>query len=283
MKTNSKRLVTLFGLCTAFGIIVSKSEKKKGWSNSHTPYGLYEKHIKRPLDLVLSLIALFFLWPIMLVLDCSVKKNIGLPVIFKQVRPGLGEKLFTLRKYRTMTDEKGTDGELLSDKERLTPFGKKLRSSSLDELPELISIITGDMAIVGPRPQLVRDMVFMSDKHRKRHTVRPGLTGLAQVSGRNAISWEEKLDKDLEYIDHITFIGDMKIIMKTVWKVIRKDGITEEGQATALDYGDWLLENGRVSSKEYDTLQKEARKIIEEAAEKLHKRRCIYIDESKCD
>lgn len=119
------------------------------------------------------------------------------------------------------------------------------------------------MAIVGPRPQLVRDMVFMSDKHRKRHTVRPGLTGLAQVSGRNAINWEDKLDKDLEYIGHITFRGDAKIIMKTIWKVIRKDGITEEGQATALDYGDWLLENGRVSQEEYDSLQEEARKIID--------------------
>lgn len=263
MKKILKIHVTFFGLCAAIGIFVGKTEMKKGWSNNRIPYGLYEKHLKRPLDLLLSLTALFFLWPVMLIIGLNVKKNIGSPVIFKQLRPGLGEQLFTIRKYRTMTDEKGADGELLSDRERLMPFGEKLRSSSLDELPELVSIIKGDMSIVGPRPQLVRDMVFMSDKHRKRHTVRPGLTGLAQVSGRNAINWEDKLDKDLEYIDHITFLGDVKIIMKTIWKVIRKDGITEEGQATALDYGDWLLENERVSQEEYDSLQEEARKIID--------------------
>lgn len=217
------------------------------------------------MDVFLSGFAIVILSPIMLVTAILVRIKLGNPVIFRQERPGKDEKLFILFKYRTMTDERDNKGELLPDEVRLTKFGRTLRATSLDELPELVSIIKGDMAIVGPRPQLVRDMVFMSDKHRKRHMVRPGLTGLAQVSGRNAIKWDDKLDKDLEYIDHITFLGDMKIIMKTVWKVIRKEGITEEGQATALDYGDWLLENGRVSQEEYDSLQKEAKKLIDES------------------
>lgn len=226
---------------------------------------IYKNWMKRPLDVFLSGFAIVILSPIMLVTAILVRIKLGNPVIFRQERPGKDEKLFILFKYRTMTDERDNKGELLPDEVRLTKFGRTLRATSFDELPELVSIIKGDMAIVGPRPQLVRDMVFMSDKHRKRHMVRPGLTGLAQVSGRNAIKWDDKLDKDLEYIDHITFLGDMKIIMKTVWKVIRKEGITEEGQATALDYGDWLLENGRVSQEEYDSLQKEAKKLIDES------------------
>ena len=181
---------------------------------------------------------------------------------FTQLRPGKDEKIFRLIKFRTMTCETDENGKLLPDEVRLVPYGKFLRSTSLDELPELINILIGDMAVVGPRPQLVRDMVFMSDEVRRRHSVRPGLTGLAQCSGRNNMSWEKKFEYDLEYIKNITFWGDMKIILKTVVKVFKRDGITEDGMATAMDLGDYLLSKGEVEKIFYDEKQSEAKELM---------------------
>ena len=164
---------------------------------------MYAKYIKRILDLILSLMALIVLMPLMIIIGILVRINLGSPIIFKQKRPGKNEKIFTLYKFRTMTDKRDIDGNLLPDEYRLTKFGKFLRSTSLDELPELINIIKGDMAIVGPRPQLIKDMIFMTTEQRKRHTVRQGLTGLAQVNGRNNLTWEEKINYDLKYINKI--------------------------------------------------------------------------------
>ena len=189
---------------------------------------MYAKYIKRILDFILSLIALIVLSPVLLVVAILVRIKLGSPIIFKQQRPGKDEKIFTLYKFRTMTDKKDENGNLLPDSERLTKFGKVLRSTSLDELPELVNILKGDMSIVGPRPLLIRDMLFMTDEQRKRHTVRQGLTGLAQINGRNNINWEEKLEYDLQYIKNITFVGDVKIIFKTVLKVLKRDDINTD-------------------------------------------------------
>ncbi len=193
---------------------------------------MYKKYIKRFLDFILSLISFIILSPIMLILYIIVRTKLGKPVIFKQQRPGKNEKIFTLYKFRTMTDEKDKNGKLLPDEIRLTKFGKFLRSTSLDELPELINIIKGDMAIVGPRPLLVEYLKLYSTEQKHRHDVRPGLTGLAQISGRNSITWEEKFKQDIEYINNLTFINDVKIILKTIDKVLRKEGISQNGEAT---------------------------------------------------
>lgn len=226
---------------------------------------MYARYIKRLLDFILSLIAVIILSPVLLIVALLVRTKLGSPVIFKQKRPGKDEKIFTLYKFRTMTDEKDEDGNLLPDDIRLTKFGKLLRSTSLDELPELFNILKGDMSIVGPRPQLVRDMVFMSDKYRKRHTVRQGLTGLAQVNGRNNITWDDKLDWDLKYIKKITFIGDVKIIFQTVIKaLVRHEGITSGDMATAEDYGEYLLNNNIISFDTYIEKQEEALNVLEE-------------------
>ena len=193
---------------------------------------MYAKYIKRMLDFILSLIALIVLSPLMIIIGILVRIKLGRPVIFKQKRPGKNEKIFTLYKFRTMTDEKDEQGNLLADEKRLTKFGKFLRSTSLDELPELINIIKGDMAIVGPRPLLVEYLPLYNEEQKHRHDIKPGLTGLAQISGRNAIQWEEKFKEDIEYVNNITFIQDTKIILKTFIKVFKKDGINQEGNAT---------------------------------------------------
>lgn len=193
---------------------------------------MYKNYIKRFLDFTLSLLALIFLSPVMLIIAILVRIKLGTPVIFKQQRPGKNEKIFTLYKFRTMTDKKDENGNLLPDSERLTKFGKLLRSTSLDELPELVNIIKGDMAIVGPRPLLVGYLPLYNEKQKHRHDVRPGLTGLAQVNGRNSISWEEKFKDDLKYVNKITFMGDTKIILKTVGKVFKREGISQENSAT---------------------------------------------------
>ena len=187
---------------------------------------MYAKYIKRILDLILSLMALIVLMPLMIIIRILVRINLGSPIIFKQKRPGKNEKVFTLYKFRTMTDKRDIDGNLLPDEYRLTKFGKFLRSTSLDELPELINIIKGDMAIVGPRPLLVEYLELYNEEQKHRHDVRPGLTGLAQISGRNSISWEEKFKDDLEYIKKITFLKDCKIILKTITKVFKREGIS---------------------------------------------------------
>lgn len=218
---------------------------------------MYAKYIKRTLDLILSLMALIVLMPLMIIIGILVRINLGSPIIFKQKRPGKNEKIFTLYKFRTMTDKRDIDGNLLPDEYRLTKFGKFLRSTSLDELPELINIIKGDMAIVGPRPLLIKDMLFMTEEQRKRHTVRQGLTGLAQINGRNNITWKEKLNYDLKYIDNITFIEDIKIILKTVVKVFNKEDITTDGMDTAEDLGDYLLRTNKITEKEYKEKLKE--------------------------
>lgn len=193
---------------------------------------MYAKYIKRILDFILSLIALIVLSPVLLVVAILVRIKLGSPIIFKQQRPGKDEKIFTLYKFRTMTDKKDENGNLLPDSERLTKFGKVLRSTSLDELPELVNILKGDMSIVGPRPLLVEYLPLYSEEQKHRHDVRPGLTGLAQVSGRNSLSWEEKFNDDLQYIKHITFFEDVKIIFMTVAKVFKREGIAQEGNAT---------------------------------------------------
>ena len=212
---------------------------------------MYAEYIKRPLDFMLSLIAIIILSPLLLIVAILVRIKLGKPVIFKQQRPGKNEKIFTLYKFRTMTDKKDENGNLLPDEQRLTKFGKALRSTSLDELPELINILKGDMAIVGPRPQLIKDMLFMTKEQRRRHSVRQGLTGLAQISGRNNISWEEKINYDLKYIDRVTFYGDLKIILKTVEKVFKKEDIETEGMETAEDLCDYLLRTNKITEKEY--------------------------------
>lgn len=213
---------------------------------------MYAKYIKRILDLTLSLMALIVLMPLMIIIGILVRINLGSPIIFKQKRPGKNEKIFTLYKFRTMTDKRNIDGNLLPDEYRLTKFGKFLRSTSLDELPELINIIKGDMAIVGPRPQLIKDMLFMTKEQRRRHSVRQGLTGLAQINGRNNITWEEKLEYDLRYIENITFVEDTKIILKTILKVFKRDDINTNGMDTAEDLCDYLLRTNKITEEEYE-------------------------------
>jgi undecaprenyl phosphate N,N'-diacetylbacillosamine 1-phosphate transferase len=224
--------------------------------------GVYKKYIKRPMDFILSLCAIIVLAPVLLIIAILVRINLGSPVLFKQKRPGLNEKIFTLYKFRTMTDERDEKGELLPDEVRLTKFGKLLRSTSLDELPELFNIIKGDMSIVGPRPQLVKDLVFMNEEQRQRHSVLPGLTGWAQVNGRNGITWEEKLLLDLDYIDKVTFLQDWKIIFMTVAKVFQRDGVSAEGMDTAEDYGDYLLRDKKITVDEYAACLEEYKAII---------------------
>lgn len=225
---------------------------------------VYERYIKRMLDLIWATLAIVVFWWLYIIIAILVKIKLGSPVIFKQQRPGLNEKIFSLYKFRTMTDERDENGKLMSDEVRLTKFGKWLRSTSLDELPEVFNIINGDMSVIGPRPQLVRDMVFMTNEQRERHSVRPGLSGLAQVNGRNSISWENKLNYDLQYIKKITFLGDVKIIIQTVQKAfIKQEGITEGDMATAEDFGDYLLRTEQVEKKQYDLLQSKAKEIIE--------------------
>jgi len=192
----------------------------------------YRKYGKRIMDLILSLLAIIVLSPVLLIVAILVRVKLGSPVIFKQKRPGLNEKIFTLYKFRTMTDEKDENGVLLPDSVRLTSFGKFLRSTSLDELPELLNIIKGDMSIVGPRPLLVKYLPLYNEYQRRRHEVRPGLTGWAQVNGRNAISWEEKFELDVEYVEKMSFFFDLKIILLTLKKVIIREGITSESSVT---------------------------------------------------
>ena len=198
--------------------------------------GFYEKFIKHPQDFICALVALIVLSPVLFVTAILVKVKLGSPVLFKQERPGLNEQIFTLYKFRTMTDETDENGELLPDEVRLNRFGKLLRATSLDELPELINILKGDMAVVGPRPLLVRYLPLYNDEQKKRHLVRPGFTGYAQVNGRNAISWEEKFKLDTEYAGHITFRGDWKIIFQTIKTVVRSEGISSGTSVTMEEF-----------------------------------------------
>lgn len=204
--------------------------------SSHKPFGIYEKYIKRPLDAFLATGALIVLSPVLLVTAILVRLKLGSPILFTQERPGRDGKIFKLYKFRTMQDPKDGVYDIARDRERLTPFGKKLRSTSLDELPELINMIKGDMAVVGPRPLLVQYLSRYNAHQARRHEVRPGFTGLAQVHGRNAISWEEKFDWDVKYVDHITFMGDCKIILDTVKTVVKREGISGGEAATMTEF-----------------------------------------------
>ncbi len=230
---------------------------------------MYAKFFKRFLDFTLSLIALIVFSPILLILiivgAIAMREN----PFFVQQRPGKidkktgKEKIFKLVKFRTMDNRKDKDGNLLPDDVRLNKYGRILRSTSLDELPELLNILNGDMSIVGPRPQLVRDMTFMTEEQRRRHHVRPGLTGFAQVNGRNSITWEQKFEYDLQYINRgITFMGDVKIILQTVGKVLKRSDTVREGTVSDMDYGDWLMQEGKITMNEYNEKQSEAKELL---------------------
>ena len=229
---------------------------------------MYAKFFKRFLDFILSVMALIVLFPLLLLLSVigaiAMKGN----PFFLQPRPGIKgkdgrEKIFKLIKFRTMSNTKDKHGNLLPDDQRLGKYGAWLRSTSLDELPELINIALGDLSLCGPRPFLVRDCVFMTDEQRRRHDVRPGLTGLAQVSGRNNITWEQKMEYDLKYIDDgITFVGDIKILLRTVGSVLKRSDTVREGTVSDIDFGDWLMQQGKVDSETYEKKQEEARELI---------------------
>jgi lipopolysaccharide/colanic/teichoic acid biosynthesis glycosyltransferase len=210
------------------------SETKK---TKHKPYGPYEKYFKRPLDLICGLAAVIVFWWLYLIIAILVRVKLGSPVLFTQERPGKNEKIFKLYKFRTMTDELDENGELLPDEVRLTKFGKLLRATSLDELPEAFNIIKGDMSVIGPRPLLVRYLPRYNAEQHRRHEVCPGLSGYAQVNGRNTVSWDEKFKMDVDYVDHITFLGDLKIIWDSVMVAfIKRDGISSETSATMEEF-----------------------------------------------
>ena len=229
---------------------------------------MYRSFLKRVFDFFLSFLAILILSPLLIILivvgAIAMKGN----PFFVQLRPGKKdkngqEKIFKLVKFRRKTNEKASEGNLLPDEKRLKGYGKFLRSTSLDELPELFNIFVGDMAIIGPRPQLVRDMVFMTEEQRKRHNVRPGLSGLAQVSGRNNITWEQKFEFDLKYIEKITMWKDIGIIFKTVFKVFKREDTVRDGTVSDIDFGDWLLQEGKVNKEEYNLKRLEAKRILE--------------------
>ncbi len=230
--------------------------------------GFYEKYVKRAIDIICASAAIICFSPIYIGVAILVRFKLGSPVLFTQDRPGLigedgKETIFKMYKFRTMTDERDENGELLPDEVRLTSFGKWLRNTSLDELPEAFNILNGTLSVCGPRPQLVRDMVFMTDEQRMRHTAKPGLSGLAQVNGRNAISWEDKINWDLKYIEKVSFLEDLKIILSTVKKAfIKQEGITQDDMATAEDFGDYLLRTEKVDKENYNKKQLQATMIL---------------------
>ena len=240
----ANRILKLFkwaSICTVaissiVGIIAFVIERLEPKSQSHKPYGIYEEYVKRPLDAFLATGALIVFSPVLIVTALLVRFNLGSPIIFQQDRPGRDGRVFKLYKFRTMTDDKDEKGNLLSDEKRLTSFGKKIRETSLDELPELINMIKGDMAVVGPRPLLVKYLERYNDHQARRHEVRPGFTGLAQVNGRNSISWNDKFEWDVKYVDHITFCEDFFIIIDTIKVVFNRNGINAAGDATMPEF-----------------------------------------------
>jgi undecaprenyl phosphate N,N'-diacetylbacillosamine 1-phosphate transferase len=201
--------------------------------------GIYRRFFKRPMDFLLALIAIVLLSPVMLIIAILVRIKLGKPILFKQERPGLNEEIFTIYKFRTMSDEKDENGEYLPDSQRLTKFGKTLRSLSLDELPELFNIIKGEMSFVGPRPLSVLYLPLYRGEERLRHSVRPGLTGLAQINGRNTLNWEERFAYDIEYVKNITFLTDIKILFKTIFKVFKNDGVVVSGTGKVIDFDEY--------------------------------------------
>lgn len=274
----SKKFALLTGAVVGVTAIAAHVMKKKAEKTTYEAdliepiekrkMGFYEKYGKRILDIACATAAIVVFSPLYLGVAALVKLKLGSPVLFTQDRPGLigkdgKETVFKMYKFRTMTDERDENGELLPDDVRLTKFGKWLRNTSLDELPEAFNILNGTMSVIGPRPQLVRDMTFMTKEQRARHTAKPGLSGLAQVNGRNGISWEEKLDWDRKYIQNVSFAGDVKIIVDTVKKAfIKQEGITQDDMATAEDFGDWLLRTGKVDVDTYRENQAKAGEIL---------------------
>lgn len=212
----------------------------------NTNSGIYRKYVKRPMDFILSLIAIIILGPLFLLVAILVRLKLGSPIIFKQKRPGLNEKIFMMYKFRTMTDDRDENGNLLPDSVRLTKFGRLLRSTSLDELPELINILKGDMSIVGPRPLAVQYLPYYTDQERIRHSVRPGLSGLAQINGRNTASWEQRFSYDIKYVNNVTFLGDIRIVLKTIMKAIKRADIGERGIDSPPDFDKYRNNNSEV-------------------------------------
>lgn len=278
-------LLTGAVVTTAVTATVMKNKAKKTTYKAEsidpiTPreMGFYEKYVKRAIDVTCATGAIVVFSPIYLGVAALVRTKLGSPVLFTQDRPGLvgpdgKETVFKMYKFRSMTDERDENGDLLPDEVRLTKFGKWLRNTSLDELPEAFNILNGTMSVIGPRPQLVRDMVFMSKEQRMRHTAKPGLSGLAQVNGRNAISWEDKMNWDLKYIKKVTFKEDLKIILETVKKAfIKQEGITQDDMATAEDLGDYLLRTEKVDQAEYKCGQRKAKKILNNEIENKSKK-----------
>ena len=275
-KKKTALFVCISSICAmvASAFVMKKKAKKttyKATSVEAIPTrkrGFYEKYIKRALDVICATGAIVVFSPIYIIVALLVKFKLGSPVLFIQDRPGLigpdgKETIFKMYKFRTMTDEHDEKGNLLPDDVRLTKFGAWLRSTSLDELPEAFNILNGTMSVIGPRPQLVRDMTFMTKKQRLRHTAKPGLSGLAQVNGRNAITWEDKLDWDLKYLQKVSFAEDVRIVLKTVEKAfIKQEGVTEDDMATAEDFGDYLLRIEKVNQTEYEQNQKRAKNIL---------------------
>lgn len=236
--------------------------------NKFGEFTMYERFGKRVLDFLLASVLSVVLSPVLVVLTVTGLVAMGGNPFFTQPRPGrIGsdgkERIFLLAKFRTMSNKKDKDGNLLPDKDRLNAYGKFLRSTSLDELPEFWNILRGELSFVGPRPQLVRDMVFMTQSQRRRHSVTPGLTGYAQVSGRNNITWEQKFQYDLQYIDRgITFLGDLKIVFATIGKVLKRSDTVRQGTASDLDFGDYLLQSGQITQEEYDEKQAQAKTLL---------------------
>ena len=278
-------LLTGAVVTTAVTATVMKNKAKKTTYKAEsidpiTPreMGFYEKYVKRAIDVTCATAAIVVFSPIYLGVAALVRTKLGSPVLFTQDRPGLvgpdgKETVFKMYKFRSMTDERDENGDLLPDEVRLTKFGKWLRNTSLDELPEAFNILNGTMSVIGPRPQLVRDMVFMTKEQRMRHTAKPGLSGLAQVNGRNAISWEDKMNWDLKYIKKVTFKEDLKIILDTVKKAfIKQEGITQDDMATAEDLGDYLLRTEKVDQAEYKCGQRKAKKILNNEIENKSKK-----------
>ena len=276
--------LTTFAVGTAVCAKLMKNQAKKTTYTAEIiepietrKMGFYEKYVKRGFDVVCATGAIVVFSPLYLGLSILVKTKLGSPVLFTQDRPGLvgpdgKETVFKMYKFRSMTDEKDENGNLLPDEVRLTKFGKWLRNTSLDELPEAFNILNGTMSVIGPRPQLVRDMTFMSKEQRRRHTAKPGLSGLAQVNGRNAISWEDKLNWDLKYINKVSLIEDIKIILSTVKKAfIKQEGITQDDMATAEDFGDYLLRTEKVNVEEYKNKQEEAKEILNRSIDLTNK------------
>ncbi len=283
-------LLTGAVVTTAVTATVMKNKAKKTTYKAEsidpiTPreMGFYEKYVKRAIDVTCATGAIVVFSPIYLGVAALVRTKLGSPVLFTQDRPGLvgpdgKETVFKMYKFRSMTDERDENGDLLPDEVRLTKFGKWLRNTSLDELPEAFNILNGTMSVIGPRPQLVRDMVFMSKEQRMRHTAKPGLSGLAQVNGRNAISWEDKMNWDLKYIKKVTFKEDLKIILDTVKKAfIKQEGITQDDMATAEDLGDYLLRIQVVDTKDYEQKQKEAKNILNSINNKKNEEKRIEL------